>query len=52
MDTDQIVAVAVALLAGSEVLALLPNVKANSWVQLVVGILKGIASTKQQPPKR
>jgi hypothetical protein len=50
MDTNQIVAVAVALLAGSELLALFPGVKANSWVQLILGLLKGIASTKQ-PPK-
>ena len=51
LSTDQVVAVAVALLAGSELLALFPGVKANSWVQLILGILKGIASTKA-PPKR
>jgi hypothetical protein len=51
MDTTQVVAVAVALLAGSELLALFPNVKANSWVQLILGVLRGIASTKT-PPKR
>jgi len=50
MDSTQVVAVAVALLAGSELLALFPNVKANSWVQLILGILRGIASTKT-PPK-
>ena len=50
MDTTQVVAVAVALLAGSELLALFPNVKANSWVQLILGICRGIASTKT-PPK-
>jgi hypothetical protein len=49
--TAQVVAVAVALLAGSELLALFPNVKANSWIQLALGILRGIASTKA-PPKR
>ena len=51
MDTTQVVVVAVALLAGSELLALFPNVKANSWVQLILGVLRGIASTKT-PPKR
>ena len=50
METDQVVAVAVALLAGSELLALFPNVKANSWIQLILGICRGIASTKT-PPK-
>jgi hypothetical protein len=50
MDTNQVVAVAVALVAGSELLALFPGIQANSWVQLILGILKGIASTKQ-PPK-
>ena len=50
-STEQIVAVAVALLAGSELLALFPNVKANSWIQLALGILRGIVSTKT-PPKR
>ena len=51
MDPDQIVAVAVALLAGSEVLSLLPGVKANGWGQLIFGVLRGIAAT-QTPPKR
>ena len=51
MDPDQIVAIAVALLAGSELLSLMPGIKANGWVQLALGILKGIASTKT-PPKR
>ena len=51
MESSQVVAVAVALLAGSELLALFPGVKANSWVQLILEILKGIASTKA-PPKR
>jgi hypothetical protein len=51
MDSSQVVAVAVALLAGSELLALFPGIKANSWVQLVLSALKGIANTKT-PPKR
>ena len=50
-STDQVVALAVALLAGSELLALFPGVKANSWIQLLLGALRGVASTKT-PPKR
>lgn len=45
---DDIAAVAVTLLAGSEMLSLLPGVKANGWVQLVLGILRGIASMKRR----
>ena len=51
MEPEQVVAVAVALLAGSELLALFPNVKANSWIQLILGVCRGIVSTKT-PPKR
>jgi hypothetical protein len=36
-----------ALLAGSEILSLLPGVKANGWVQLILGIMRGAASTKR-----
>jgi hypothetical protein len=28
-------------------LALLSSIRANSWIQLILGILKGIASTKR-----
>ena len=51
VSPDQIVAVAISLLVGSEMLSLLPNVKANSWIQLALGVLRGIASIKT-PPKR
>jgi hypothetical protein len=44
---DQVATVATSLLIGSEVLALAPS-KANSWAQLALGILKGIASTKSR----
>ena len=50
-STEQVVALAVALLAGSELLALFPGIKANSWVQLALGALRGIVSTTT-PPKR
>jgi hypothetical protein len=36
-----------ALLAGSEILSMLPGVKANGWVQLILGIMRGAASTKR-----
>ena len=44
---ESITAVAVALLAGSEILSLVPGIKANGWIQLLLGILRGIASTKR-----
>jgi hypothetical protein len=44
---EQIAGIAISLLAGSEMLALLPGIRANSWIQLILGILKGIASTKR-----
>jgi hypothetical protein len=44
---DDIAAVALTLLAGSEMLSLIPGIKANGWVQLILGILRGIASTKR-----
>jgi len=40
-------AIIVALLAVSEVLALIPKVKANSVFQLVVGLLKGLMPKKK-----
>jgi N-acetylmuramic acid 6-phosphate (MurNAc-6-P) etherase len=43
---NDVAQIAVALLAGSEVLALTPRLKANSWTQLVIGILRGVAATK------
>ena len=44
---EQIAGIAISLLAGSEMLALLPGIRANSWIQLIIGILKGAASTKR-----
>ena len=44
---EQIAGIAISLLAGSEMLSLLPFVRANGWVQLILGVLKGIASTKR-----
>ena len=44
---EDITSIAVALLAGSELLAIVPGVRANSWVQLILGALRGIASRKR-----
>jgi len=48
MTPQDITAIAVALLAGSEILSLLPGVKANSWVQLILGALRGIVSANRK----
>ncbi len=44
---EDITSVAVALLAGSELLAIMPGIRANSWTQLILGALRGIASRKR-----
>ena len=44
---EQIAGIAISLLAGSEMLSLLPFVRANGWVQLILGVLKGLASYKR-----
>jgi hypothetical protein len=44
---EGITSIAVALLAGSELLAIVPGVRANSWTQLILGALRGIASRKR-----
>lgn len=46
MSSDQVVALAVALLAGSELLALAPGIKSNSWTQLILAALRGIAASQ------
>lgn len=43
LSTEQVTGVAVALLAGSEMLALMPQVRANGWVQLVVAVIRALA---------
>lgn len=40
MKPEEVSLLLAAFLAGSEVLAVLPFVKANSWIQLVLNILK------------
>ena len=47
MTPEDATAIAVTLLAGAELLSFLPGVKANGWVQLVLGALRGIASRRR-----
>lgn len=49
---DDVATVAVTLLAGSEMLSLVPNIKANGWVQLILGALKGMAEANEQNKRR
>lgn len=44
-----LVTVLAALLALSELLALIPAIKANSIFQLVVGLIKGLVAKKDEP---
>ena len=47
MTPEDITSIAVALLAGSELLAIVPGIRANGWIQLILGALRGIASRKR-----
>lgn len=47
LTPETLTGIAVSLLAGSEILSLLPGVKANGWVQLILAALRGIASRKR-----
>lgn len=49
---EDISAIAVTLLAGSELLSLAPGIKANGWIQLLLGAIKGIAEAGQQNKRR
>lgn len=49
---DDVATIAVTLLAGSELLSLVPNIKANGWVQLVLGALRGMAEANEQNKRR
>jgi hypothetical protein len=48
LSPDDATAIAVTLLAGSELLSLMPKVKANGWIQLFLAALRGIAATKKR----
>ena len=39
---NQVAMIAIVVAAGSEILALLPQVKANSWVQLLMSALRSM----------
>lgn len=47
MTPEEVAGLAIALLAGSELLSYLPGVKANGWVQLVLAALRGIATAAE-----
>lgn len=51
-SAEDISAIAVTLLAGSELLSLAPNIKANGWIQLLLGAIKGVAEAGQQNKRR
>jgi hypothetical protein len=46
MTPEEVAGLAIALLAGSELLSYMPGVKANGWVQLVLAALQGIAEAQ------
>ena len=46
MTPEEITGLAVALLAGSEILSYIPGIKANGWLQLVLAALQGIADSQ------
>lgn len=55
MTPEELAGLAVALLAGSELLSYIPGVKANGWLQLILAALRGIAAAaqaEQTKPKR
>jgi hypothetical protein len=52
MTPEELAGLAIALLAGSELLSYIPGIKANGWVQLILAALRGIAEAAQQDTKR
>jgi DNA mismatch repair protein MutH len=47
MTPEEVAGLAIALLAGSELLSYIPGIKANGWVQLLLAALRGIAAAAQ-----
>lgn len=47
MTPEELAGLAIALLAGSELLTYIPGIKANGWVQLILAALRGIAAAAQ-----
>lgn len=52
MTPEEITGIAIALLAGSELLSLAPGIKANGWAQLIIGALQGIANSQSNKKRR
>jgi hypothetical protein len=48
MTPEEVAGLAIALLAGSELLSYIPGVKANGWVQLILAALRGVAAAAAQ----
>lgn len=51
MTPEELAGLAVALLAGSELLSYIPGVKANGWIQLILAALRGVAAAAQEAEK-
>lgn len=51
MTPEELTGIAIALLAGSEMLSLVPGIKANGWVQLALAVLQGIADASNTQRK-
>ncbi len=47
MTPEELTGLAIALLAGSELLSYIPGIKANGWIQLILAALRGIAAAAQ-----
>jgi len=47
MTPEEAAGIAIALLAGSELLSYIPGIKANGWVQLILAALRGVAAAAQ-----
>lgn len=48
MSPEQIAATSLVLLVGSELLTFMPSIRANGWVQLGLGALKGMAASQSK----
>lgn len=44
---ESVTTVVASLLAGSEILSLVPGVRANGWVQLILSAMRGIAARRR-----
>jgi hypothetical protein len=44
---ESVTTIVASLLAGSEILSLVPGVRANGWVQLILSAMRGIASRRR-----